>query len=558
MNRYKKGEPDDVQTHPFVLPADAFVVCRHIRRAFCLPVCRILCYFAYCFTRRRLLMKRTLYLLLLLLLLGLSVGCSFRPSSSDAAVSSGYIPVDSALYLPLRALDAFHQAVRLHRANDEHALLGEAYDHMGSLFMEQQLLDEALDMKQKSLFYYGLQKDTVGASYVHRDLGRIHIARHDTVRAKENFEQAYRLIIEVGTPQQANEIAGETGCFYARYAKHEQGRFLLFLVTPNTPEVTLGLGGLFKDMNMPDSALVNWHRTLLHGNLFQRRTASKELMLLYRDLGRESEARMHEVQYRLLEDSVRHISSPDTIARTHLLLSYQSAEMENLRLELENHTYRTRMYLLLAALLLVTMLALTFLQWLRRKKRLAIEQERRLRIFQERRYEESLASIQENEAKLRELEDKLAEAGDREDGLARQLLLSQQELLKATNRKNIASMTNREWQEQAFRQSEVYIRFHRAAHEEGRLSSEDWQMLQDAIDAVYPHFTTRLYELCPQLTPQEMQICCLTKISMANKYIARLMLCQPSTVTHARKRLCKKLTGTEGTTEKLIQFIADL
>ena len=52
---------------------------------------------------------------------------------------------------------------------------------------------------KKSLHYCELQKDRVHCSYVHRDLGRIHIARHDTAQAKENFERAYRLIAEART-----------------------------------------------------------------------------------------------------------------------------------------------------------------------------------------------------------------------------------------------------------------------------------------------------------------------------------------------------------------------
>lgn len=503
-------------------------------------------------------MKRMFYLFWVLLLAGMNVSCISRSPSSDNIPSPLHTFADSAAHLPLQALNAFHQAIRMHKANGECMLLGEAYDGMGSLFMNHQLYDEALDMKRKALHYYQLQKDTVCYSYVHRDLGRIHIARHDTTRAKENFERAYRLIVKAGSSSQVNDIAGEVGCFYRRYANHEEGKYLLLMVKPRTPEVTFELGAIYQELDMPDSALSNWHRTMNLGNLYHRHLASKELMLLYRTLGRESEAKDYEMLYRQLEDSVRIIASPDTIAKTHLLLSYQSAEMENLRLELENHTYRTWMYLLLAAFVLVGMLAIVLLQWFRYKKRRAIEQERFLRIFQELRYEKSLASVRENEVKLKELEGKLIEAENRKDGLAHQLLLSQKALLEATNRKNLVSMSNRECQEQAFHQSEVYIRFHRSAHGECRLTSEDWQKLQEAIDVTYPHFTNHLHELCPQLTPQEIQICLLIKISMPNKHIAQLMACQPSTISHARKRLCRKLTGMEGSAEKLNQLIVDL
>ena len=40
--------------------------------------------------------------------------------------------------------------------------------------------------------------------------------------------------------------------------------------------------------------------------------------------------------------------------------------------------------------------------------------------------------------------------------------------------------------------------------------------------------------------------------------LCRVFYSQPSTISHARKRLFKKLTGMEGTAEKFDQFIADL
>lgn len=128
-------------------------------------------------------MKRQFHLLLLVIVI--CAGCDF-PSFTFSTVSSlDDKSRDSIMHPSLKALNAFHQAIRTHKTHSDYTLLGEAYDQMGNLFMEQQLHDEALDMKQKALHYYQQQKDTVRCSYVHRDLGRIHISRQDTPKPKK-------------------------------------------------------------------------------------------------------------------------------------------------------------------------------------------------------------------------------------------------------------------------------------------------------------------------------------------------------------------------------------
>ena len=69
-------------------------------------------------------MKRAFSLLGILLFIVLGSGCDFQSSASGMYPSSDSNQKDSMTHLPLKALNAFHQAIRVHKTHDEYSLLG--------------------------------------------------------------------------------------------------------------------------------------------------------------------------------------------------------------------------------------------------------------------------------------------------------------------------------------------------------------------------------------------------------------------------------------------------
>lgn len=153
------------------------------------------------------------------------------------------------------------------------------------------------------------------------------------------------------------------------------------------------------------------------------------------------------------------------------------------------------------------------------------------------------------------LTQKLQETEINNDILNKQLLLSQKAALEQANRQNIATRSRRELLEATFHQSDVYIRFHKP---DVKISDEDWKELQEAIDATYPFFTIKLYNLYPRLSQQELRICYLIKISLPNKDIATLLNRTPSAITKARVRLYVKIYGKDAKEGDISQIVLDL
>lgn len=166
--------------------------------------------------------------------------------------------------------------------------------------------------------------------------------------------------------------------------------------------------------------------------------------------------------------------------------------------------------------------------------------------------------MHENERKLQEVERQLVEAAKQNDTLRQELLLSQRKVLETSGHQSAALLSNRELLEDAFRRSDVYAFFHQAEQEELKVQEEDWDALRTAIDIAYPQFTDRLYELCPKLSQRELYICYLIKLSLNCMSMTRILICTPSAITQARKRLYKKMSGRDGTGEDLDKLIVDL
>ena len=361
--------------------------------------------------------------------------------------------------------------------------------------------------------------------------------------------------------KQADIITGEMGCFYYGEGQIELAKRTLMGVLSSqrkSDNVLLCLGRIYNKEGQADSARYYFKEVLKYGNIHKQSAANLCLKELEKEQGNETLSLSYHQQYRILQDSIDAITRTDAVEKLHLLYSFQHEEQKNHQLDLKNESYLRKIYLLLFVLLFSIALGVIVIQRIRIRKQKSIEQEKRLRLIREEQYKQSLAYIRENEQKLQEVESQLEEAAKQNDTLRQELLLSQRKVLEASRHQSAALLSNRELLEDAFRRSDVYAFFHRAEQEELKVKEKDWDALRMAIDIAYPQFTDRLYELCPKLSQRELYICYLIKLSLNCMSMTRILICTPSAITQARKRLYKKMSGRDGTGEDLDKLIADL
>lgn len=461
-----------------------------------------------------------------------------------------------------QALKAFQQAIDLGKEIKQYTLLGQTYEYMGVLFAYQGLYNESLNSSQKALYYYQQQKDSLKFPFATRNIARIYDSKGNKDSALYYYKEAYTLALKMENKQRINSLLSELGCYYYSAGEVSTAKTILMTLVKDKNSLSstlLHLGLIYRDANQKDSARYYFKETLKYKDIYKQRSAYKYLSHLEADQMNYREALHNAFRSQRLMDSINTFTQTEAVEKINSLYNYQHTEQENNRLLLKNKSYQHHLYVLTLSLFTITIIAVYIVLYIKRNKKEAIEQERRLRFLKEQQYTQSLSYIEENNQKLQEVEKQLKEAEMYNDDLNKQLLLSKKEMLELSNRRSLALHNNREISEAVFKQSEIYILFHKASNDRLiRIMEAHWEKLQITIDTTYEQFTNSLYSFYPSISLQELRICYLIKISLTNKEIANLLGRTPSAITQARKRLYKKASGEDGSGEDIDNIIIGL
>ena len=136
---------------------------------------------------------------------------------------------------------------------------------------------------------------------------------------------------------------------------------------------------------------------------------------------------------------------------------------------------------------------------------------------------------------------------------------AQKELLEKQNAQIAAEHKEQNIRVQILKESDIYALFQEAAfNPKIKISMKEWSQLDIAVNKAYPNLTSKLRELCPNITLHELHLCYLLKISIPLTGIANLFNYSKSAVTNQRIRLFEKFFGYKGKAAELDKFIADL
>lgn len=460
-----------------------------------------------------------------------------------------------------RAVQAFQQAADIGQNSSRYDLLARIYGQMGTRLAYQSLYSEALNIYKKSLHYYQVDKDEAGVATALRNIARMYEVCDDKDSSICHYEMAYKKAVEAKDKLMENNILSELGCFYIDLKLYDSAKLTFSKISEleEQKNVLCKLGLMYQAMSHEDSARYYFGKAIEKGNIYAQKYA-------YEALSKIEESDRNYISalncaYKSLElvDSIDVVTRTEAVSKVHALYNYNHIEKENNELVSENRKKQEQNYQLIIVLLGIVIFGIWSILCMRRKKRLAIEQEKKLRLLKEAQYARSLAFIKSNEEQIASLEEQLKKIEVQRDVFQKQLIEVQKELLEASNRKILASRNEKELLELAFRKSDIYLLFHRAMNEnELKITDEDWKNLQVALDTTYSDFTNKLYTVCPQLSILELHICYLIKISMPVKDIAKIVNRSAPAITASRIRLYKKIHNEDGSADLMDRFLLDL
>ncbi|MBQ4055901.1 MAG: tetratricopeptide repeat protein [Bacteroidaceae bacterium] len=461
-----------------------------------------------------------------------------------------------------RALKSYQQAIDISSPDNE--LLPKVYNQMGALFAYQGLYDEAIKISQRQIDFYKKRKEPNKASYAFRDIARIHDVKEQHDSALYYYNKACEMALIIKDSVRYYNIASELGGFYYEIDNKSLAKKILLSVQ-NKPQIVNKahiypfLGYIYMNEQKWDSAYYYFRKTLGEGNLRQRFHTFYDLSRLETKRGKYKRAIDYMNQYIFMKDSVDKITKTETVAKINSLYNYQHTEKENHQLKFNKEKQKNTILLLLLTISILFVTGTFLFNIQRRKNRLALEHEKKLKEIEKANYVKSLEAIAENNKKISELDAQLKKAQKNTSNLEHELILIQKKKLELRNKEITVDKNEQELRIAVFQQSSIYYLLQRAAADESnKVTDEDWDRIASQIDYIYPDFSKHLYELYPQLSKIELHICWLTKLSFSPANIARILLRSKSAITNARVRLHKKIHKTDGTSEQFDEFIKKL
>ena len=213
-------------------------------------------------------------------------------------------------------------------------------------------------------------------------------------------------------------------------------------------------------------------------------------------------------------------------------------------------------YEMLIGILVYAVLFIVTVQSSRRKVLALQERLEKVRVLQELQQTQSRQNIEQNEAKIRELETLLQKLGD-ENSLLRLELEEKKATLDYNNKVAIIENEKRQQAETLIFSSEVYHRIQDCLNGGRSLTHQDWSALSELVNSVYTGFTEKLYSLY-RMTDQDYHVTLLIKVRIQPKDIALLTAHSKESVASTRSRLYQKVFGQKGSSKDWDDFILSL
>ena len=213
-------------------------------------------------------------------------------------------------------------------------------------------------------------------------------------------------------------------------------------------------------------------------------------------------------------------------------------------------------YEMLIGILVYAVLFIVTVQSSRRKVLALQERLDKVRALQELQQAQSRQNIEQNEAKIRELETLLQKLGD-ENSLLRLELEEKKATLDYNNKVAIIENEKRQQAETVIFTSNIYRRIQDCLNNGRSLGHQDWSELAELVDSVYTGFTEKLYSLY-RMTEQDYHVSLLIKVRVQPKDIALLTAHSKESVASTRSRLYQKVFGQKGSSKDWDDFVLSL
>ena len=461
-----------------------------------------------------------------------------------------------------QALDYFDKAMRCLPNGTKNSLKGLVYSQMGTLFLYQNIYDEALKLFMKAYEYNKSRSDSAVMVNNLKSIADTYRAKNCIDSSMYYYRESYNLACMLHKRSLVDMVQNQMAGLYIQQKKYDAAKAILL---PSLNNINRGsksgiysmVSKLYHEMGNEDSALYYYKELLDCGTIYAKRSANWGIAELALKRGNVKEASIYLKQYMLCDDSVDKITNAENIQKTYSLYNYQSRERENIRLKIENvRKTNTILYCCVAGGILVTIL-LAYQQY-SRKKRLQLEfRLEKSEHLKEEQYKKSNLFIEESKKRIAELEKELHDAGCVNTELKERLLQEQESVYYAQKQAEI-NMDKQKEKRVKLLKSEIYCYIQEQIDSKNyKMDKAKWNLLEKTVTEIYQGFTEKLNSVY-KLSCYELQVSLLIKANIQPVDIANLTNHTKPSVSLVRRRLYEKFFNKKGEPKMWDDFINSL
>ena len=465
-----------------------------------------------------------------------------------------------------QALDYFNNTLdALPSSSDSYSLKSKVYSQIGTLFLYQDIYDEALKMFKEAFHYDLLLEDSVGMSYDLRDMATSYRCLNQIDSAIYYYGKANDLALALHQQRFVSMIQSQMAGLYIQLKKYDLAK--QFLQSSLSYQHKADKSGIFSvaakyyhQLGTKDSAAYYYTQLLDFGTIYAKQAAHWGLAELAIDNNHEQDAIPHLRAYMQCVDSIRKITDREAIRQMRSVYNYKLREKEIAHLKSKNEQTKLIIISLLSLCAILASITFAYIQYFKLKQLQLTIRLKKIKRLKDKLYSRSVQFIEENKRKIEELEimeRKFLEVDQINTTLKEQL----NALIIYTNKQIKLDLNRREQSQAVLFKSEIYLHIQRQLKINDRskrmLSDEDWKELEKLVNSTYNGFKENLYDIY-NLSLFEYRVCLLIKINIQPIDIGKLTEHSKESISSTRRRLYEKVFHIKGAPKDWDDFIYSL
>lgn len=463
-----------------------------------------------------------------------------------------------------RALEYYQNALTVMGEEGDLKIKSPVYAQMGDLFHRQYLYDNALAAYRNAYLCDSIAKDTVGLIYDLRDIATIYRRKNEIDRALFYFQKANAIANTRNDKELSNLLTSQIASLQIRLGQLEDAKKTIQpslepVDTTNISSIYSIVSDIYFKQRQYDSAAYYYNELLTYGDIYAQRRAHERLADIANTSHRYDDAHQHLLQYEWLNDSIERITATESVAQMKSLYDYQLREKENMQLQQQKERIRNRFIVtaLICTILFILLGASVFIY--RRRQHLLTLQMSVMKHNAEEQYKKTSAYIEHNKQEIIKLTTQIDQlqqeiSTEKEEHFnEKQRLLEelerQRQKIEQQNKLAEIEMQERSDAGEKVLESDVFKELRTAIDSKKLMTEKMLEQVENLLNKLYPDFLTTI-QSC-NLSKTNYVICLLTKMGIQSIDIATLIGRERSTITKAKPKIYKKITGLDG---KAIDF----